>query len=59
MATRLTIIMPDDLHKRLKMTAVERDTTMTDLLIDCAKKLTAQPDRTQETRGVYDIRKQD
>ena len=34
---RVTVMVPDDLHKHLKICAVEKDTTMNDLIL-CAVK---------------------
>lgn len=54
---RVSFNMERALHKDLKMLALEQDTTVTDLLTDCARQLVAarkQPDRTTEDKAVYD-----
>ena len=54
---KLTINMPVEVQRELKSLVALEGTTMTDVLLDCAKdyirKRRQQPDRTQEERAEY------
>lgn len=38
---RLTILVPKQLHRELKIAAAEQGSTMTEMLLDCARKIVA------------------
>lgn len=55
---RLTLDIPDELHRRLRLIAADQDVSIKSVVVSCTERCLAEkyPDRTSEERASYDTK---